>query len=85
MTDPLSYLLSLKTETVVIPLEPSLTSDTSKEEDTASIEDASVCTKADLGNPPMKFYTNGSEEMAFIREMKELIEDSQETEVVLTM
>ena len=33
----------------------------------------------------MKFYTNGSEEMAFICEMKELIEDSQGTEVVLTM
>ena len=33
MTDPLSYSLSLKTETVVLPLEPSLTSDTSEEED----------------------------------------------------
>jgi hypothetical protein len=62
---------------------------------------ASVRTKAGLGNPPMKFYTNDSEntnrrlrdktngreqgETSFIRDMKELIEDSQETEVVLAM
>ena len=62
---------------------------------------ASVRTKAGLGNLPMKFYTNDSEntnrrlcdktkgreqgETSFIREMKELIEDSQETEVVLAM
>ena len=62
---------------------------------------ASVRTKAGLGNPPIKFYTNDSEntnrrlrdktkgkeqgETSFIREMKELIEDSQETEVVLAM
>lgn len=62
---------------------------------------ASVRTNAGLGNPPIKFYTNDSEntnrrlrdktkgreqeETSFIREMKELIEDSQETEVVLAM
>lgn len=62
---------------------------------------AVVRTKTGLGNPPNKFYTNDSEntnrrlrdktkgreqgETSFVRDMKELIEDGQETEVVLAL
>ena len=62
---------------------------------------ADVRTRAGLGQPPDKFYTNDSEnsnrhlrhktgdkelrETAFSQAVKELIEDEQETEVVLAM
>lgn len=62
---------------------------------------ADVRTRAGLGHPPDKFYTNDSEntnrrlrhktgdkelgETAFTQAVRELIEDEQETEVVLTM
>lgn len=62
---------------------------------------ASVRTRAGLGTPPEKFYTNDSEntnrrlrhktggkelgETAFAKAIKELIEDDQETEFILAL